>query len=196
MAEFVLIAALLVITPGADMALVTKHALSGGVLAAWRATGGIVSGLALWGGAAAVGVAALFAASAPLFAALKLVGAAYLIYLGLSTFLSEGEAAAQGGGGSRPFRQGLTTNLLNPKIAVFYTTFLPQFVAAGESVLLKSLLLATIHAVLSLVWLLLYGSVVARAGAVLRRPSVRRVVDRLTGAVLVAFGARLALEKR
>lgn len=94
------------------------------------------------------------------------------------------------------FRQGLVTNLLNPKIAVFYTTLLPQFIVSGDPVLLKSLLLAGIHSLMGLVWLTGYATLVRRARDVLRRPRVRRALDRLTGSVLIALGVRLASEQR
>jgi len=94
------------------------------------------------------------------------------------------------------YRQGLLTNLLNPKVGLFYTTFLPQFVAPGDPVLLKSVLLGTIHNLMGLLWLTGYAYLVTRAGDVLRRPEIKRAIDRLTGAVLIALGLRLAVEER
>ena len=156
---FAAVAALLTITPGADMALVTKNALSGGRGAALQTTCGIVLGCMVWAAASALGIAALLSASATGFTALKLVGAAYLVVLG-------------------------------------HSTLLPQFVSAGDPVLLKSLLLSGIHGLMGLAWLSGYAWLVTSAGDVLRRPRVRRALDRVTGSVLVALGARLAAERR
>ena len=195
---FTAVAALLTVTPGVDMALVTRTALERGPRAARRTAAGICSGLLVWAALSAVGVAALLAASAEVYTLLRVAGAAYLVFLGV-----QGLRRAAGPDrmdlpprGGAPYRQGLATNLLNPKIAVFYTTFLPQFVRAGDPVLLTSLLLASIHAVLSLGWLSGYGSVVARAGDVLRRGRARRALDAASGLVLVGLGVRLALERR
>lgn len=192
------VAAVLTVTPGADMALVTRNALARGHAAAVRTALGITAGLLTWATASALGVAALLEASTTAFNVLKLVGAGYLAWLGLQAIRragrqGEGDTARRAGG---PFRQGLLTNLLNPKIAVFYSTLLPQFLSPGDPVLVTSLLLASIHGVLSVAWLSGYGWAVTRAGDVLRRPPVRRALDRLTGGVLIAFGARLALERR
>ena len=197
-AAFTALAALLTITPGADMALVTRNVLQGGMRAGLGSTLGINLGCFAWGAASGVGIAAVLAASATAFTALKLAGAAYLIFLGLQairqTFQAI-EAQAPPARGS-PFRQGLLTNLLNPKIAVFYTTVLPQFIAPGEPAFLLSLLLAGIHNLLGFVWLTGYSWAVTRAGDVLRRPLVRRMLERITGTVLIAFGIRLAFERR
>lgn len=200
------VAAVLTITPGVDMALVTRAALEGGRAVALRTTLGIVGGLLIWAAASAVGIAALLGASATAFTVLKLVGAAYLVLLGLRTIggtLGQGSrqrpSVVPGGESSRAgaaFRQGLLTNLLNPKIAVFYATLLPQFIERGDPVLLKSLLLAAIHATMSLAWLSGYAAVVTRAGATLRRPAVSRTLERVTGVVLVGLGVRLALQER
>lgn len=199
------IAALLTITPGPDMALVTENALAGGRRAALTTTFGIVTGIMAWAAASAVGVAALLAASAAAFTALKLAGAAYLVFLGLQGIWRARLGAASGEPGldardewveGSAFQQGLLTNLLNPKIAVFYTTLLPQFIVPGDPVLLKSLLLAGIHNLMGLLWLTGYATLVTRSGDVLRRPRVKRALDRLTGGVLIALGVRLATEKR
>ena len=162
---------------------------------------GIASGCLVWAVLSAIGLAALIAASATAFNVLKLVGAAYLTFLGIQALLSSlrrGEPAAapvQRAVGS-PFRMGLLTNLLNPKLAVFYTSFLPQFIAPGEPVLLKSVALASIHAGLGILWLCFYARTLVAAGRVLARPRVRRTLDRLTGTVLVALGLKLASARR
>lgn len=202
---FAAVAALLTITPGADMALVTRNALTGGRAGALATTLGIVTGTMAWALASALGVAALLAASATAFTVLKLAGGVYLVLLGAQAIwrTRRGAASSQSdvGAADEPvadsaFRQGLVTNLLNPKIAVFYTTLLPQFIVPGDPVLLKSMLLASIHGLFGLVWLTGYATLVTRAGDVLRRPRVKRALDRVTGGVLIALGARLAIEKR
>jgi RhtB (resistance to homoserine/threonine) family protein len=201
---FVGVAALLTVTPGADMALVTKHALGGGRRAAFLATLGITVGTLLWAAASGLGLAALLNASATAFTALKLAGAAYLILIGVQTvWQSRGGAAGTAAatanrrlGDGRAFRQGLLTNLLNPKVGVFYTSFLPQFIEPGDPVFVRSLLLALVHLTIGVAWLTVYAAAVTRAGDVLRRPRVKRTLDRVTGAVLVGLGVRLAVEER
>ncbi len=204
---FIGVAALLTITPGADMAVVTRVALARGRRAALLTSLGIVTGLLCWAVASAIGLAALLSASATAFTVLKLAGAAYLILMGVQTVWQTRRPAAQEapaateavpsqGGARSAYRQGLFSNLLNPKIAVFYTTVLPQFIGQGDPVLPASLLLAGIHITMGLVWLFGYASLVARAGDVLRRPRVKAAIDRLTGTVLVGFGLRLGLEHR
>jgi threonine/homoserine/homoserine lactone efflux protein len=198
---FTLVVAVLVITPGADMAMVTRVAVTRGFAPATRTAFGIAAGTMLWALVSAAGLAALVAASATAFNVLKLVGAAYLTFLGIQAILSSfrrGETVAapvERAVGS-PFRMGLLTNLLNPKLAVFYTSFLPQFIAPGEPVLLKSVALASIHAGLGIVWLTFYARTLVAAGRVLARPRVRRALDRLTGTMLVALGIRLASTRR
>lgn len=208
---FVGLAALLTITPGADTAVVTKVALEHGRRAALRTTVGIITGLMLWATASAVGLAAILTASATAFTIIKFAGAAYLLWLGIQSIwpgrrqqevapapAPDGEmrGALDGGAGRSPFLRGLLSNLLNPKVGIFYTTFLPQFIAPGESVFAKSLLLAAIHGAMGLAWLSGYAALVAKAGDVLRRPSIKRALDRVTGVVLIAFGLRLAVERR
>jgi threonine/homoserine/homoserine lactone efflux protein len=193
------LAALLTVTPGVDMALVARSALAQGRRAALWTTGGIVSGLVVWAAASAVGVAALLAASATAYDALRLAGAAYLVWLGVRSIARAGTApppaATEPRGGRSTYATGLVSNLANPKIVVFYSTVLPGFVPEGENVLAWSLLLAAIHAGMGLVWLSAYAWALHRARTVLERPRVRRTLDRATGAVLVALGLRLAAER-
>ena len=212
---FLGVTALLTITPGADMAVVTRTALERGRRAAFLTTLGINTGVLAWALASAFGLAALLTASATAFTTLKLAGAAYLVWLGVQTLWqtrpgadrrdpqAEGptepgsaSASMSASHGWAAYRQGLLTNLLNPKVGLFYTTFLPQFVAPDDPVLLKSVLLGTIHNVMGVVWLTGYAYLVTRAGDVLRRPQIKRAIDRLTGAVLIALGLRLAVEER
>lgn len=208
---FVGVAVLLLITPGVDMALVTRTALRHGRRAALHTALGIDAGVAVWALAAAVGLAGLLRASAVAFTALKLLGAAYLCFLGLQSLWASfrGGVAAHGlpGGPASPtaraalpagraFRQGLVNNLLNPKIAVFFTSFLPQFVDPSRAILPQTVLLGAIHLALSVVWLLGYAAVASRAADLLRRPRIGAALERLTGAVLIGFGLRLATERQ
>jgi threonine/homoserine/homoserine lactone efflux protein len=197
-AAFTGVAMLLTITPGADMALVTRASLAGGRRDAFAVTLGIVSGLMVWAAASALGVAALLAASATAFTVLKFAGAGYLFGLGLYSLLTAGrarqpEAPPRGRSG---FATGLVTNLLNPKIAVFYSTLLPQFIGPGDPVLAMSLTMAAVHGLLGIVWLSGYAWAVTAMGDVLRRPPVRKALDRVTGLVLVGLGAGLLVERR
>lgn len=198
------IAALLVITPGADMALVAKNGLAHGRRSALATTFGVCLGGLIWTLAAALGIAAFVRSSQTAFNTLRIAGAAYLLYLGLQAIWkarrrSESEEpgrerAVQSG--RTAFRQGVFSNLLNPKLAVFFTSLLPQFIAPGQSVFTRSLVLGGILQLIAIIWLTFYSCLVARMGTALRRPSVRCWLDRLTGTVLIAFGLRLARERR
>src|SRR5215218_1039752 len=194
---FVGAAILIALTPGADTALVVRNALIGGARPARRTALGTASGLLVWGAASACGVAAILNASAEAYTTVKLAGAAYLIWLGIQAIRHAGahEPAGRGRDGS-PFRQGLLCNLLNPKAGVFFTALLPQFVSPEDPALLVSLLMTAIAAAASLAWLSAYATLVPRAGDVLRRPRVRRALDRATGTVLIALGVRLAMTRR
>ena len=203
---FLGIAALLTIIPGADTALVTKNALSRGRTAAFFTTFGICLGCLCHATASALGLSVVLRESARAYQWVKLAGAAYLIYIGArslwaartnpKTELDNTPASGTNAGLLRSFREGLFTNLLNPKVALFYLTFLPQFIAPGESVLRKSLFLASIHVLMGLAWLCSYAMLLDRMSSVLARPAVKRKLEAFTGAVLVAFGLRLALERR
>ncbi len=195
------VVAVIVVLPGPDMALVLQNGLAGGRRAAVETALGINAGLLVWAVAAALGIAALLHASAPAFTALKLAGAAYLVWLGLRALVAawRGSPPAATAGQrrrARPFRQGLLSNLLNPKVALVFTTLIPQFVDPTRPALVQTLVLAAVFLCLGLVWLLSYALLVARVGELLRRPRVRRVLSAVTGAVLTALGIRLAFERR
>jgi RhtB (resistance to homoserine/threonine) family protein len=199
---FIGVVAVIVVVPGPDMALVLQNGLNRGRRAALETAFGINAGLLVWAVAAALGIAALLHASAPAFTALKLAGAAYLVWLGLRALRDAWRGSADAPAESRPprqsspFRQGLLTNLLNPKIALVFTTLIPQFVDAGEPAVAQTLLLAAVFICMGLVWLTSYALLVARVGAVLKRSAVRRVLNAVTGTVLTALGVRVALTDR
>jgi threonine/homoserine/homoserine lactone efflux protein len=179
--------------------VVTKNALLGGRRGGLLTAAGVSTGLAIWTAAAALGIAALLRASAFAFLALKVAGALYLVWMGIQMLRTKDFSAAPVGSparGRRALRQGLLSDLGNPKIAVFFTSFLPQFVDPHASAFLSLLVLGGIFAVLTFLWLAAYGWLVGHGASVLRRPSVRRVLDRVTGVVLIGFGIRLAFERR
>jgi threonine/homoserine/homoserine lactone efflux protein len=190
------VAVVLSVTPGPDMALVLRNSLRGGRPAALRTIFGIGVGLLGWAAATALGVAAVLAASATMFTVLKIAGGVYLAYLGVQTLLAlrRGEEPMRTDTGRRgsPFRQGLVTNLLNPKLAVFFTTLLPQFISEGDPVFAKSILLAGLFVAIGMTWLVVYVHLV---DVVARSPRFRRAVEAVSGAVLIALGARLAIDR-
>lgn len=199
----VAVLALLTISPGADMALVAKVTLDRGRRAALLASVGICSGTLVHATASALGLSVILATSAEAFTAVKLVGAAYLAYLGLRSLRASfryGDAGPVAEGerrrGATPYLQGLLTNILNPKVAVFYLTFLPQFIDPSGNVLAQSLAFALAHSAMGIVWLSAYAYVLARLSAFFARSGVRRWLERVTGAVLVGLGLRLAFERR
>jgi threonine/homoserine/homoserine lactone efflux protein len=200
---FTLAAGLLTITPGLDTALVLRTAAAEGWRRATAVAIGIGLGCLAWGAAAAFGAGALLLASQTAYTILKWAGAAYLVWLGVN-LLRRPRAAFDAGAGEAPpadglgaaLAKGFWNNLLNPKVGVFYVSFLPQFVPAGANPAAFGLLLAALHVVMGLAWaggLILATAPIARA---LRRPGVVEWLDRLTGGVFVAFGVRIALERR
>jgi threonine/homoserine/homoserine lactone efflux protein len=191
-AAFLGISLLVIVTPGQDTALTIRNTLIGGRTGGVRTAAGVAAGQATWTLATSAGVAALLRASEPAFVTVKLLGAAYLVYLGLQTLLRRGEVRAHSGGSSRrAFRQGLLSNLGNPKMAVFFTSLLPQFAASFSGLAALGLVFCS----LTFLWLTGYAVAVAKAGDVLRRPQIRRALDWLTGVTLVALGLRLAAER-
>jgi threonine/homoserine/homoserine lactone efflux protein len=189
---FLLVALVVIVTPGQDTALTIRNTLLGGRWDGVLTGIGVASGQLVWVVATSVGLAALLVASEPAFVALRVVGAAYLVWLGARSLWSAWRGARSHEHDvprrRTPFRQGVLSNLGNPKMAVFFTSLLPQFAHSFGALLAHGL----VFCALTLGWL----SLVARAGSALRRPRVRRVVDAVTGAVLVALGLRLAGERR
>jgi threonine/homoserine/homoserine lactone efflux protein len=195
LAAFLGVSAVVIVTPGQDTALTIRNTLLGGRRAGVGTAAGVVGGQLAWALAASAGLAALLLASAPLFTAIRLAGAAYLVVLGAQALVS----AVRG----RPHedrlprrrssavRQGLLSNLGNPKMAVFFTSLLPQFASSFVGMLSLGLLFAA----LTLSWLSLYALAVARASGLLRRTGVRQALDALTGLALVALGLRVATER-
>lgn len=196
------IALLLAVTPGPDMAVVTRNALAHGRRGVLLTTTGIALALAIWVSATAVGLSALLKAYGDAFFVLKLVGAGYLAYLGVRTLLDSRNRPEDVLAGAPPpgpahaiFRQGFVSAISNPKLGVFFVTFLPQFVTAGQPLLPRLLMLGLIFAVIGWTWLNVYGLIVTRVRHVVEAPRVRRWMERVTGVVLLGFGARLAFER-
>ena len=203
LAAFSVAAGLLTVMPGLDTALVLRLGLTEGRRQALAAGLGICVGTMVWGAAVAVGVAGLLAASAAAYTVLRWVGAAYLVWLGLKMLLKPRdsalpEAAAEESqrGAAAWFGKGLLTNLLNPKVGVFYVSFLPQFVPAGGAVGPWTMLFAGIHSVMGMAWFVALVLASAPLGRRLRDARVVRALDRMTGGVFLLFGARLALDRR
>lgn len=200
-------AGLLTITPGLDTALVLRTAAVQGSRHAALAGLGIVSGCLIWGSAVALGLGALLSASQLAFTVLKWAGAAYLVWLGLHLLLmprSRFEVDAPAADSSpkrRPrrdgwLRRGLLTNLLNPKVGVFYVSFLPQFVPAHVAAAPYIFLLAALHALMGLAWFAALILATRPIGRFLKRAATVRVLDRLTGLVFVGFGVKLATARQ
>jgi len=202
---FISVAAIVIVVPGPDTAVVTKNVLVHGRRAAIGTSLGVTAGLSVWTLAAAVGVASVVRASVLAFTALKLIGALCLVWLGVQAL----RAARRTESGARPaladkramgalggFRQGLLSDLANPKIGVFFTSLLPQFVDPRHSVLLPFLALGAVFVLMTVLWLSAYCLIAARAAETLQRPRVKAAMDRVTGIVLIALGSRLALEHR
>jgi threonine/homoserine/homoserine lactone efflux protein len=198
-AAFVGVAVLVIVTPGQDTALTIRNTLFGGRTGGVATALGVSTGQCAWALATSVGLAALLVASEPAFVALRLFGAAYLLFLGLQSLWAalrgvqrRGTASEAPAGSLTAFRQGLVSNLGNPKMAIFFPSLLPQFAHSFAALLA----LGTLFAVMTLLWLSAYAAAVARAGDFVRRSKVRRLVDAVVGATLVAFGIRLASEPR
>ncbi len=201
--SFALVVGLLTLTPGLDTALILRTAALGRRRRAWGVVLGIQTGTLLWGVLSSLGVTALLTASRLAYDGLRLAGAGYLLWMGARMLWQTRRAPAEAAPESvRPadgtdslrggWRQGTVTNLLNPKMGVFYVAVLPQFIPPGAPHFATGVLLTGVHVALGLLW----SSVLVGFARVLRgqlqRASARRVLDRITGTVIVGFGLRLA----
>ncbi|HEY2595127.1 MAG TPA: LysE family translocator [Chloroflexota bacterium] len=204
---FLAVSALVIMTPGPDTALTIRNVLLGGRRGGIFTALGVSTGQAVWALATAAGLAALLTASRPAFVAVKLAGAAYLVYLGaaaLRSALRHGasqpeDATVRVAGpmsGRFAFRQGVLSNLANPKMAVYFTAVLPQVVGTAHAAFVPLAAFGFTFSVLTLAWLSLYAVTVSWAGHLLLRPRVRRALEAVTGAVLIALGLRVAVEAR
>jgi len=191
MIAFLLVAIVLIVTPGPDFALTVRNTVAHGRRAGSSTAAGVVTGQLVWGLAAAAGVAAVLVASRPAFLALRVAGAAYLILLGVQALraaLRGVEAHPGRRRGRSPYAQGMLSNLGNPKMAIFFTSLLPQFGVSFAAMLAH----AVVFGALTLLWL----TTVARAGGALRTPAVRRALDAVSGVVLIGLGSHLAVSRR
>jgi len=199
---FVGAAAVLTVTPGVDTALVLRSAASGGIRAGAAAGLGIATGLLAWGAAAALGLSAFLKAWPVGFVALQWAGAAYLMALGVGLIINSRRARVPQmdcivvASSGQSFRRGFLTNILNPKVGVFYVTFLPQFIPRDVDAAAFSLFLAAIHVLLTALWFALLVGLTVPLSRVLERPRVARTLDRLTGCIFIAFGLRLTVTQR
>jgi threonine/homoserine/homoserine lactone efflux protein len=202
---FIALAAFLALIPGPDTTVVTRNTLVGSRSAGLATVVGVASGLTVWSFAAGLGVAAVIKASAPAFDALKIAGAVYLAALGIQALWA---AARHTGSRAQAqverrtlsqhvaFRQGLLTNLGNPKIAIFFTSFLPQFTTGPHPSFGVLIALALIFSLIGLTVLTSYCLLAARVSSFLRRSGPRRVLEAVTGVVFIGFGVRLVAEHR
>jgi threonine/homoserine/homoserine lactone efflux protein len=203
---FLGLAVLVIVTPGPDTALTIRNSLLGGWPGGTATAVGVVTGQAIWALAAAAGMAELLLASTPIFVAVKILGAAYLVVLGIQAIraaLAPAKPSTHGGADCPhtprllgAFRQGVINDISNPKMAAFFTSLLPQFARAHGGTFVASLELGLSFCALTLVWLTTYAVIIARVGDVLRGGRVRRILEGLMGTVLIALGVRLAAEQR
>ena len=190
--------------PGPDTAVVTKNALIHGREAALGSAIGVNVGLSVWTLATALGVAAILRSSATVYDALKLIGALYLVYIGARTLwesrrprsgMGDETATARSLDGRGGFLQGVISNLANPKVGIFFTSLLPQFVSPHGSALLQMLLLGATFIAFNVVWMCSYALAAVKLSHILSRRRVKAVIDRVSGLALVGVGIRLAIER-
>lgn len=188
-------------SPGIDTALITKRTISDGRKDGYQMALGITTGSLVHTFAAAFGLSAILMKSAVAFEIVKYVGAIYLIYLGVSSFISRKKKTVNDEDETHfdikksAFKQGLLSNVLNPKVAMFFLTFLPQFVKAGENATEQLIMMGVIYTLLSISWFFIYVFFINFLREWLMSPKVQRVMDKATGLVLIGFGLKLAMDK-
>ncbi|SOC15731.1 RhtB (resistance to homoserine/threonine) family protein [Ureibacillus xyleni] len=198
---FLLLSLFVVMSPGIDTALITKRTISDGRKDGYQMALGITTGSLVHTFAAAFGLSAILMKSAVAFEIVKYVGAIYLIYLGVSSFISRKKKTVNDEDETHfdikksAFKQGLLSNVLNPKVAMFFLTFLPQFVKAGENATEQLIMMGVIYTLLSISWFFIYVFFINFLREWLMSPKVQRVMDKATGLVLIGFGLKLAMDK-
>ena len=203
---FLGISALVIITPGPDTAIIIRNSVAGGRATGLATAAGVATGQAIWACATSAGIAALLIACEPLFLAVKYAGAAYLVWLGVQSLRATVRPTAREDGRAMPtrhglapaaaFRQGVLSDLSNPKMAAFFTSLLPQFAPSGTANFEGLFALGLVFSLMTLLWLAAYALAIARVGSWLRRRTFRRMLDGLTGAALIGLGLKLATEER
>jgi RhtB (resistance to homoserine/threonine) family protein len=200
---FVLMCIFLIILPGPDTAITTKNTVTVGRIGGLKTALGTCCALLIHTSAAVLGLSAIIVKSALLFSVFKYVGAVYLIYLGIKTLWSLRKKTAASVEmktkskftNKSCFKQGFLTNILNPKVAVFFLTFLPQFVDAGSNTFIPFLLMGITYTVLTAVWFLLYVYLINQVSDFMKKPKAQNIIEGITGSILIGFGIKLALEK-
>ena len=199
---FLILTIVVITSPGIDTALITKTTITQGKKAGLQMAFGISTGSLVHTCAAALGLSAILLKSAMAFEVIKYIGAVYLLYLGAHAFWSTRKENAGDVKlhvkvrGKSSFSQGLLSNALNPKVAVFFLTFLPQFVEPLANTMEQLFLMGLIYTGLSVVWFLIYVSFVNYLRHWIQSPKVKMLMERITGAVLIGFGLKLAFERR
>lgn len=201
--SFTLLAGLLTMLPGLDTAQVLRSVTIGGVKSAYATVAGIITGVWIWGLAAALGISAILVASQLAYTVVKWAGAIYLVYLGIKMLWESRHITAESiqtkveskSSNRKAFKRALAINLTNPKTGVFYIAILPQFLPTEFPAVIGGILLATIHNVLAILWftMMIYGANFAKE--TLRNPKVQKVIERASGIALIGFGIRVAFEK-
>ncbi|WP_257061888.1 LysE family translocator [Bacillus sp. PK9-021] len=197
---FLVLTLFVIMNPGIDTALITKRTMADGQTGGYKMALGLASGSLVHTLAATFGLSALLLQSALAFEIVKYAGAVYLMYLGISAFLSKksdtgSSAKEEKTKETSAFRQGLVSNVLNPKVAVFFLTFLPQFVQNDHNVTLQLLLMGITYTILAITWFFVFVFFINYLRKWLTTPSVQRFMDKATGVVLIGFGLKLAFEK-
>jgi len=201
---FLVAISILTMVPGADTVMVTRNSMRGGFKDGFYTSLGICNGLFIHAAISIGGLSVILLNSAELFHTVKLIGAAYLCWMGVSSFRQmmkggtvEKQLVASGGQVSivRSLREGFLSNVLNPKPVVFYMAFLPQFIDPTGNPVLQAIVLVGIHYILAMIWQCLLAAMVQKAKEFLSSPRVRVVMDGIMGTVLIGFGLKLALDE-
>ena len=202
---FVTVTLVLTIAPGVDTFIIMRNVLRGGQKDGFYTATGICSGLFVHASLSALGISVILVRSATLFNFVKIIGAIYLVWLGISSIysaikyknsfiLAQGTIAKEELYPAKSFREGLFSNVLNPKPAIFYLAFFPQFINPGDPVFIKTMFLASIQFAIGISWLVMLSFFVSRIKNYIGKPSIKRILDTLSGSILIAFGIKIGLQ--